>query len=77
MPLTQLSAGVVTVVAQTTTYILPPVVVFLQSTVAMELSPDGTTFTLITATTTGVTTGCVAARCTTSTTCAVIVKRYQ
>ncbi len=68
--------GVPTVVPQTTAFALPARAHRLQSTVALETSVDGTTFTLVAATTTGIDSQASFARCTTSTTCTVIAKPY-
>jgi hypothetical protein len=66
MATTLLTTGVSNSIAQTTSYALPAIVVHLQSTVAVELSPDGSTWALVTASTTGVQTAAVAVRCTTA-----------
>ncbi len=72
-----LMPGVPTAISQTTSYALPSRGVFIMATVACELSADGTTFVTQAATTTGVgVTGAAFVRCTTSTTCVVIVKLY-
>jgi hypothetical protein len=63
---TLLTTGVSNSIAQTTSYALPAVTVLLQSTVAVELSPDGSTFTLVAASTTGIQTCALAVRCTTA-----------
>lgn len=63
---TLLTTGVSNAIAQTTSYALPAVTVYLQSTVAVELSPDGSTFALVAASTTGIQTAALAVRCTTA-----------
>lgn len=63
---TLLTTGVSNAIAQTTSYALPAVTMFLQSSVAVELSADGSTFVAVAASTTGVTTSAVAVRCTTA-----------
>jgi len=75
MPTPAFMSGVPTVVAQTTAYALPPVLCFIQSTVALEVSVDGTTYAVLAGSTTGTNTAATFARCTTST-ATVIVKRY-
>ena len=67
--------GVPTVIAQTTAYALPPTVCFIQSTTALEVSVDGTTYVTLTASTTGTTTGATFVRCTTAPT-TVIVRKF-
>jgi hypothetical protein len=67
--------GIATVVPQTTPFALPARPHRLQSTVVLETSIDGTTYTAVTATTTGIDSQAVLARCTTST-ATVIVKSY-
>jgi hypothetical protein len=61
-----LRTGVSNALTQNVVYALPAVAVFLQSTVAVELAVDGSTFVLNTATTTGIQTAALAVRCTTA-----------
>lgn len=70
-----LMSGVPTVIAQTTAYALPPRGCFIQSTVALEVSVDGTTYVTLAASTTGAQTGATFVRCTTAPT-TVIVKKF-
>jgi len=59
--------GVPIVIAQTTKYALPARAVWIQSTAVLETSLDDSTYTAVTATTTGVVTGAAFARCTSGT----------
>jgi hypothetical protein len=70
-------AGVPLLLAQTTSYALPPHVVHLQSTDAVELGVTTNAMTLTATSTTGLQTAACFVRCTTSTTCVVIVKRFN
>lgn len=67
-------SGVPTTVTQTNSYALPPHANAILATVACELSADGTTFALTAGTTTGVVSAASFIRCTTSTTCAVVIR---
>jgi hypothetical protein len=67
MPIPQLSVGVPTSIAQNVVYALPTVLCFLSSSVAIEGSLDGTTWTALTgANTTGVYAGVAFVRCPTA-----------
>ena len=71
-----LSAGSAHSITQNVVYALPPQAVFIHSTVALEVSVDGTNFAAVTATTTGVTVGAMFVRCTTAA-AVVAVKRLD
>lgn len=76
MAVTQsLMSGVPTIIAQTTAYALPSRGCFIQSTVALEVSVDGTAYTTLASSTTGTQTGATFVRCTTAP-ATVIVKKY-
>lgn len=75
MPTQSLMFGVPTVIAQTTAYALPPTGCFIMSTVALEVSADGTTYVTLAASTTGAQTGATFVRCTTAPT-TVIVRKF-
>lgn len=67
--------GVPLAIAQTTAYALPGRSVKIQSTVAIEVSVDNTTWTALTgADTIGAESAAMFVRCTTSTTCVVVCK---
>lgn len=70
-----LTTGVTTAMVQNTVYALPAITVFLRATDVLETSLDGNTFSRVTATTTGLEIADMCVRCTTVTTCVVIIKR--
>ncbi len=73
----ELQVGVPTLVTQTTSYALPPVIVHLTATAAVEISADNSTFTALTGgNTVGAFTSAGWVRCTGSTTCTVVVKKF-
>lgn len=77
MPTEELQVGFPKLVTQTTSYALPPCLVHLTSTVAVDVSVDGTTFNALTnSSTIGAFTSAVFVRCTTSTTCTIVVKKF-
>jgi hypothetical protein len=73
--ITLLTTGVSNTIAQSTVYALPAMGVFLHSTVALELTVDGTNYVLDVFTTTGIQTSALAVRCTTGNAICVI-KRF-
>jgi hypothetical protein len=72
---TILSAGGTYALVQNQVYVLPPTVVRVHSTDALEVSVDNTNFVLTAATTTGLELAASFVRCTTSTTAQCAVKR--
>lgn len=72
-----LMRGVPTAMTSTTqVFALPPSLNYIHSTLALELSVDGTTYVLTAATTTGTATAASFCRCTTATTGFVVIRRY-
>lgn len=71
-----LQVGVPTLVTQTTTYALPPSLVYLTANASVDVSVDGSTWNALTnGSTIGAYTSATFVRCTTSTTCQIIVKK--
>ena len=74
---TELQVGVPTLVAQTTSYALPPCIVHLTATTTVEVSADNSTFAALTLSgTVGAFTSAGWVRCTTGTTCTIVVKKF-
>jgi hypothetical protein len=75
MPLNTLSAGQSHSILEDVVYALPPSSCFIHSSVALELSVNGTDYVLTAATTTGLQVSAMFVRCTTAA-AVVSVKRY-
>jgi hypothetical protein len=73
----ELQVGVPTLVTQTTSYALPPVILHLTSSQSVDVSADGSSWSALTnSSTIGAFTSGAFVRCTTSTTCTIIAKKY-
>lgn len=76
MPTEVLSAGLTHLLVEDRVYATPASRHFLQSTDVVETSIDGSTWTAVTASTTGIENVAPFVRCTNSTTCQVTVKKF-
>jgi len=68
MPIQVIQKGVATPILQNVVYVLPTEAVYIQSLAVVETSIDNSTFTAITASTTGTITTAIFVRCTTGNT---------